>query len=109
MTFSIHEADDPNGRVVALTGEVDLNAVPDVERAIRTAAEHGGTVIVDLSEATFLDSPTIGVLVNWTERLRGEGRRLAIVCTNADILRVFRQIGLDETLDLIDSRDAAGS
>ena len=109
LTFSIREEEDPNGRVVDLSGEVDLNSVPYVERAIRAASEAASTVIVDLSQATFLDSPTIGVLVTWTERLRAGQGRLAIVCTNADILRVFRQIGLDQTLDLVDSRAAVGT
>ncbi len=107
LTFSIQEGEDPSGPVVELAGEIDLNAVPYIEQAMRVAADKGRNVILDLSEATFLDSPTIGVLVNWTERLQAAQGRLAIVCTNADILRVFRQIGLDQTLDVVDSRAAA--
>ncbi len=105
LTFSIRNDDDPNGRVIELAGEADMNAVPYLEEAIRVASEQASTVIVDLTETTFIDSPTIGVLVNWTQQLSALGGRLAIVCpSSSDILRVLRQIGLDQTLDIVNTR-----
>ena len=108
-TFTIATEDEPDVQVIAVAGEADLTAVPHLEEALRIASGKTKVVIVDLTETTFIDSPTIGVLVNWTERLQASESRLTIVCTNSDLLRIFRQIGLDQTLQIVDSRPPAAS
>jgi anti-sigma B factor antagonist len=108
-TFTVTTEDAPDVQVISVAGEADLTAVPHLEEALRIASEKTRVVIVDLTETTFIDSPTIGVLVNWTERLRASEGRLTLVCTNPDLLRIFRQIGLDQTLQIVESRPPAGS
>jgi anti-anti-sigma factor len=106
LTFSIDVEDGPDVQVVALTGEADMTAVPYLEEALRIASGKASVVIVDLSAATFIDSPTIGVLVAWTERMQAADGRLTLVCTSPDMLRIFRQIGLDGVLHIVESRPA---
>jgi anti-sigma B factor antagonist len=108
-TFTIETEDEPNVQVISVAGEADLTAVPHLEQALRIASDKAKVVIVDLTETTFIDSPTIGVLVNWTERMRDAEGRLTIICTNSDLLRIFRQMGLDQTLQIVDSRPPAAS
>ena len=115
MSHSIHSEPHPAGKVIAVAGEADANASPDLDDALRTAvvdvvAEEGGrTVIVDLSEASFVDSRTMGVLVNWAERLGQQGWRMPIVCSDPDMLRLFGMIGLQQTFDFFETREAAAA
>ena len=76
-----------------------------------TAAVAGGetSVIIDLSDATLVDSRTIAVLVEWTEKLSSRDGSLGIICTNANILRLLARIGLDRTLAVYPNRDEAQS
>src|SRR5512133_861971 len=54
----------PPYTVVAASGELDLAIAPELRRRLHAVIEDGITdVIVDLSEATFVDSTILGVLV----------------------------------------------
>ena len=70
------------------------------------------------SSATSLDSTQLQVTSTpvsspqgyWTpERMQSAEGRLTVVCTNSDLLRIFRQIGLDQTLQIVDSRPPAAT
>jgi anti-sigma B factor antagonist len=91
----------PDTHVVAVAGELDLGAAPDLE-AIAGRLIDGGvrTLIVDLSEATFIDSAGIGVLVGNMRRLRDVGGALEIVCSEPNLLRIFEIVGLDRQLTI---------
>jgi anti-sigma B factor antagonist len=96
-------AGDP---AVVVTGDADSTAAPLLEQTLQAAFEmKPRRIVVDLSDATFVDSRTMSVLVAWTERQRAANGSLAVVCPNANMLRVFRQIGLDQTLEIFTSRD----
>ncbi len=107
QTFSIETEDGPGVQVVAVKGEADMTSVPHLEAAIREASERASLVLVDLAEATFIDSSTIAVLVNWTGDIQHAGGRLTVVCPENQLLRIFRQVGLDEVLNIVDSRPPA--
>jgi len=115
VSHSIQSEPHPAGKVIAVAGEADANASPFLDDALRTAvvdvvAEEGGrTVIVDLSEASFVDSRTMGVLVDWAERLGQKGWRMPIVCSDPDMLRLFGMIGLRQTFDFFETREAAAA
>ena len=57
--------------VIALSGEVDLYTAPEFkEQLVDVIAEGARQVIVDLTDTTFIDSTTLGVLVGGVKRLR---------------------------------------
>jgi anti-anti-sigma factor len=111
MTHSIRTEDGHFGRVVVVSGDADTHAAEALDRAIEAATEGAANtrVIVDLLAANFVDSRTIGTLVTWSSRLEALGGALPIVCADANILRLFRQIGLEQTLDLHESQESAAA
>ncbi len=110
MTYSIRMEAGDGGPVIVVSGEADSTASPLLDEKLGAAcnAAPAGVVVVDVSDAEFVDSRTMSVLVNWTERQRAGGGRLPIVCPNSNMLRVFRQIGLDQVLEIVSSRDDLG-
>jgi anti-sigma B factor antagonist len=108
--FISDEAVDSDAHVVAVGGELDMNAAPELKESILGVVDEGKTrVVVDLTEATFIDSTAIGVLVGGLKRLREAGGSLDLVCNNENILRIFEIVGLDQAFAIHDSRGDAVS
>jgi anti-sigma B factor antagonist len=85
--------------VVSVSGELDLYTAPRVRTGIEEAGAVGAdTVIVDLSETSFIDSAALGVLVQETKRLEGRGHSLVLVTSNPRTMRVVELSGLTGVL-----------
>jgi anti-sigma B factor antagonist len=89
----------PQARVVTASGELDLNAAPALRETLIRLIELGQVdLIVDLGEATFIDSTVIGVLVGRLNALRKLGGSLVLVCQNENVLRTFEIAGITRAL-----------
>jgi anti-sigma B factor antagonist len=86
---------DSQACVIAIEGELDLSTAPRLKWMLLEALEAGHSqLVVDLSLASFMDSTALGVLVGINRSL-DVGVRLAIVCTQASVLRIFELSGMD--------------
>ena len=85
-------------QVVSAEGEVDLHTAPQLDELLRSI--EGSDVILDLTEAAFVDSTTLNILIVSDKRLRDEGRQFAIAAGNPTVARVFEITGLDRALDV---------
>jgi anti-sigma B factor antagonist len=93
--------------VVSLTGEHDLYTAPKVQEALRGVIAAGArTIVLDLTETTFLDSTMLHVLLIARNELR-DGGRLLLVTNDALVKRVFEISGIDRFFDFFPSRRAA--
>jgi len=98
---------DQHSCVVCVEGELDLATAPRLKTALREMLRAGfGRIVVDLAEVTFMDSTSLGVLIGVNRSLKA-GARLAIVCTNPNVLRIFEFSGLDGTLAIFPTFDQA--
>lgn len=98
---------DSHATVVSATGELDLVSAPELKRALADALDaNGSQLVVDFSQVTFLDSTTLGVLVAVKLRLDA-GKRLAIVCREPKVLRIFELAGLLGTFELFTTLEYA--
>jgi len=96
--------------VIALTGEIDLYTAPEFKQQLLDVIEQGANqVVVDLTDTTFIDSTTLGVLVGGVKRLRPNGGQLSIVCSDRNITKIFEITGLDRVFTIYPSRDEAVS
>ena len=109
MDFSIEtEKVGDERHVIALTGEVDLYTAPELKQQLVDVIGNGAQdVIVDFSRTTFIDSTTLGVLVGGVKRLRPNGGRLSIVCSDRNITKIFEITGLDRVFTIYPTRDEA--
>jgi len=94
--------------VIAVHGQADLHTAPELRNAITAALDGGATgLVVDLSEATFIDSMTLGVLLGAVKRLRPSGGKVAIVRSDPHIRRIFEITLLDRVFSLHTDLEAA--
>jgi anti-sigma B factor antagonist len=97
IDFEIEERRvSPDAHVVAVFGEIDLFTAPEFKQAILAAIDAGADrVVVDLTEVTFIDSSSLGVLIGAHRRLKARGGCLVVACDRDAILKTFRITGLD--------------
>jgi len=109
MAFSIEDrAVDDETHVVAVTGEIDLFTAPEFKQRVSAPVDAGRVrVIVDLTETTFIDSSSLGVLIGAHRRLRRLEGALVIVCSNDAIIKTFRITGLDGVFTIVPTLDEA--
>ncbi len=94
--------------VVSVRGEVDLFTAPEFKQRVMTPIAAGVEhVIVDLTETSFIDSSSLGVLIGAHRRLKSRGGVLVVACGSETIVKTFRITGLDSVIRLVDSVEAA--
>lgn len=109
MNFHIEdESHKADSIVIKLQGEVDLYAAPELKDHVNRAIESGKTkLVLDLSEATFIDSTTLGILVSGMKRLRPRGGMLAVLCPDPTMARIFDITGLNRMFSVHETLDSA--
>jgi anti-sigma B factor antagonist len=94
--------------VVTVFGQADLHTAPEFRASMHEAIDNGAILlVVDLSEATFIDSMTLGVLLGALKQLRPAGGAVSIVCTDPHIRRIFEITLLDRVFAMHESREKA--
>jgi anti-anti-sigma factor len=91
-----------------MRGEHDLSTRPEVARALALAAAHS-SVIVDLSECTFIDSTIIQELLKSSQTVSAKGDRFGLVVPpgHRQVGRIAALTRLGQVLSLYESRQAA--
>jgi anti-sigma B factor antagonist len=95
--------------VVVLTGEHDLGTVPVVREALDASAAAGKAILIDLCDATFVDSSILGAVLESRRSALSAGRGFAVACTGEaePVRRVLEVTGLAEELPVHITREAA--
>jgi anti-sigma B factor antagonist len=94
--------------VVRLRGEADLHTAPILRDALDGAIETGaGTMVVDMTGVTFIDSMMLGVLLGATRRTRPRSVEMRIVVDDPHVRRIFELTLLDRVLHLYPSLQLA--
>lgn len=95
--------------IVKVLGEIDLATAPQLGDQLAELPPDCGTVIVDLSEVTFLDSTGLSVLVaNWKRFSNDEEKGdLRLVVNRPAIQRVLEVTGLAQVFGVFSSLEEA--
>jgi len=98
--------------VITLTGESDSFTAPRVRSDLATALGGEAPLVVDLSQATFIDSTIVGVLLEGLAEY--EKRELPLLLLLPDdaapeVHRLFELTGLASLLPVVGSWDEATS
>jgi anti-sigma B factor antagonist len=94
--------------VLRVSGEVDLSTVDVLRSAVGVALDDGAHELwLDLTPTAFMDSSGLHVLLEAQTRLRELGRRLAIVCPDGVVRKLFEVAGVATALPLYEDLAAA--
>ena len=102
---------EPLGDVVLarLGGQVDLSNAPSVqERLLGAVPNTASMLLLDLSEADYLDSSGVRLIFVLAERLQSRGQRLELVVPDrAAVKRVLTLTEVHRIVPIVDSVAAA--
>jgi anti-sigma B factor antagonist len=95
---------------VLLRGVMDLATASQLTATLDAAIrESRGAFVIDLCDVTFLDSSGVSVLVRSRAVLGREERALLIICPPGPARRIFELAGIDDLLELFETRDQAAA
>ena len=81
--------DDGAHVVVTLRGELDIANAADLGAVLSEAVARNPHVVADLSDLTFIDCASLGVLVRARTRARGAGGDLVLAGARGKVWRVL--------------------
>ena len=92
--------------VIAARGELDLSSSDSLRSALDAGLADGTPrMAVDLSEVSFMDSSSLGVLVAALNSARDRGGELRLVGAHGSPLKVIELTGLDSAFAMESSLD----
>ena len=107
-SFRIDVEQLSSSAVVTVGGDVDLHSAPLLRDELTLLADADvGQIVLDLSDATFLDSMALGVILAAKKRLTAQHGRLELVVPAPEIRRIFEITMLDRVFDLHESQEEA--
>jgi anti-sigma B factor antagonist len=86
--------DDQGRKVFVARGDIDLQTAPVLRRRIERAAEPGETVVIDLRQVRYIDSPGLGTLVHCDRVQRELGGHLVMKDPSGPVRELFEVVGL---------------
>jgi anti-sigma B factor antagonist len=109
--FGVSEEDLEGVRVIAVSGELDLDTAPRLEELLGATGEDA-RLLIDLSRCEFIDSTGIGLIVRAWQRLdpgsEGEAKGRFALCGCSDQVRRLLEItGLQSSITTYRGRDEA--
>jgi anti-anti-sigma factor len=107
-----NEALDGGIRVLAVSGELDLNTAPELERPLEESLAAGeSSILIDLAKCDFIDSTGIAVIVRAWQRISQDGKGgegdLVLCCSNEQVQRLLKITGVESSIAIHPNRDAA--
>ena len=96
--------------VLELSGEFDLDAVPDIDRYLRRnlgPLYHQDHLVIDLATTTFIDSSFVAFLVRLLTDQRARRKELVLVRPAGQVRRVLALVGLPNVVPVFESVEEA--
>lgn len=95
MDLKIESKEEEGIGIITLEGEVDVYTAPKLKSRLIDLVDEGKyNIIVDLQKVEFMDSSGLGVLVGGLKRVKSHQGSIVLVCTQENILKIFRITGL---------------
>jgi anti-sigma B factor antagonist len=94
--------------VLTFPPDASLDVADELRALLRKAAsEPSPAVVVDLSRVAFVDSRTLGALLEGQKRIRARGGELRVVVGRREVRRIFEITLLDRAFSLHPTRAEA--
>ncbi len=106
LKIVVEEKDD--AMVLRLDGEVDVYTAPKLKSRLIDLVDQGKfKIVVDLEKVAFMDSSGLGVLVGGLKRVRSHDGSISLICSQENILKIFRITGLVKIFPIFDNEGQA--
>ena len=108
MAYTLEHDPIDGGHLIAITGELDIAATPELSTVMLMAARSpGALVVLDLAGVEFIDSTALGTLLKAGNEVEASGKRLRVVCAGGPVCKLLELTNLTNRFQLCPTRDDA--
>jgi anti-sigma B factor antagonist len=108
MHLPIHVDRRHGFTILSPQGEIDFATGPQLKDAITEQLVAGEVnLVMDLLKVDFIESTGLGALIGGRRRAHALRGTLRLVCTEEQLLRIFRITGLDKVFAIYESVEQA--
>ncbi len=108
MDLEINVRNDREIPIIELNGEVDAYTSTRFRETMIDLIEKGAaSLVVSMDKVEYIDSSGLGALVGGLKRATERQGRIAIVCSNPQVKKVFEITGLERVFPLYAGEDEA--
>lgn len=93
--------------LIRIKGTLSIENISPFETMVNKHVEDKDHILIDLSELTFIDSSSLGIIVVYYTKSEKNNRHFALLNINSDIMQMFKITGLDKRIRLFKSLDEA--
>ena len=106
MSFKLKIRKTNTAVVLVLSGDITGTSVGKISSKLESIQKmYQGTIAIDLSETTFIDSHGLGVFVFFYRRLSEENRKLVFLKPSEFILDLFSGSNLVKIFSIVSSEE----
>ena len=109
MRMKVTSEQKENFIVINIKGTLSIENISPFETLVNKHVEKKDNILIDLSELTFLDSSSLGIIVVYFTKSEKNNRNFALLNINPDIMQMFKITGLDKRIRIFSSIDEATS
>ena len=93
--------------LIRVKGTLSIENISPFETLLNKYVDEKMHILIDLSEMTFIDSSSLGIIVVYFTKSDKNGKHFALLNINGDILQMFKITGLDKRIKIFDDLDTA--
>ena len=106
MAYTLEHDPIDGGHLIAITGELDIAATPELSTVMLMAARSPGPLVVlDLGGVEFIDSTALGTLLNAGNEVEASGKRLRVVSRGGPVRKLLELTNLTNRFPLCPTPD----
>ncbi|PSS56375.1 STAS domain-containing protein [Pseudomonas sp. BBP2017] len=100
MAVESEMSQDGKKLTIQVKGRFDFGKHQEFRNAYDRKGQKPGLVVVDLKDATYLDSSALGMLLMLRDYVGGEASDVRVVNTNSDVRKILAISNFDKLFDI---------
>lgn len=99
---------EENHYIITINGDVDASSSIHLDEAMSEAIKGGHSkILVDCSALNYISSAGLGVFMSYIEELKTKNIQMVLFGLSEKVENVFKVLGLDQLLNIKQSKDQA--
>ncbi len=110
MRMKVSSEQRENYILISVKGTLSIENISPFETLVNKCVEQKSHILIDLTDLTFIDSSSLGIIVVYYTKSEKNNRQFALININSDIMQMFKITGLDKRIRIFnDLKEAVNS
>ena len=110
MRMKVSSEQRENYILISVKGTLSIENISPFETLVNKCVEQKSHILIDLTDLTFIDSSSLGIIVVYYTKSEKNSRQFALININSDIMQMFKITDLDKRIRIFnDLKEAVNS